>query len=698
MVNSKQKETAAQTKRHWVRLTRMCNNKCMFCLDKEAQDGSFMALEEIRLDLQKGRDFGIKRVVLSGGEPALHPEFLDIVGLAKELGYTHIQVITNGRMFAYPQFLRQAVKNGVLEITFSIHGHTDKLHDQQTQVVGSFAQSLKGLTNALQIKGLIISVDVVINKINVNYLKDILEFFINLGVYEFDLLQIIPFGRAWDNREKLFYNLDNHHTHLKQAFQLSKNQNLHIWTNRFPAKYLEGFEDLIQHPVKLYDEIGGRRDMFDEFIKNGEKIDCRGERCQYCFLEDFCGDLVELKDKGKLVAHANPFCLKELNASLAAKKHPEYILRENNSDIFKFLSFYIMHRYFLKGLRCEECKFNQHCAGMQCDYIRRYGFQVLEPILNKRVEDKQAALKKNFPYNLLRLSLACNANCLFCNVPPESYPLQEMSTQQAKAEIDRLVAFDGELRLDITGGEPTLRRDLEEIIRYASEEGAKAVQVQSNGIVMAEKEYVKKLKSAGLNQGFIALHSSIPEIHDYLVGKKGAFKKCIRAIENLLENNIQVSLNPVITSKSYEYLPDFIEFIKKKFSQIQAISLSVIQPRGRAGINKYLIPRYSIISPYIRKGLALAQERRLTVYNPYCGVPLCIGGWHYYLEQCVEYCQNLLKPKIKLAEGSFNEDKVKGPGCRKCDLNNLCNGVWKEYAAIYSFSDLKPIKLEKNRR
>lgn len=378
-MNINQRELTAQTKRHWVRLTRACNNHCIFCLDKEAQDGTYFSLEEITVDLNKGRKSGIKRVVLSGGEPAIHPQFLDIVRIARKSGYEHIQVITNGRMFAYPEFLRQAVKNGLLEITFSMHGHTSKLHDRQTQIPGSFRQSLTGLINALKIKNLIISVDVVINKINVKHLADILKFFINLGVYEFDLLQIIPFGRAWDNRDKVFYNLDKYHTHLKQAFQLSKNPNLHIWTNRFPPKYLEGFEDLIQHPVKLYDEIGGRRDMFDEFLNNGKKLDCRGERCSYCFLENLCRDLAELKEKGKLVSHDYPPCLKESKGSRGPKEYAEYILKENNNDIFKFLSFYIKHRYSIKGIRCERCKFNDRCAGIQCDYIRKHGFQTLKP-------------------------------------------------------------------------------------------------------------------------------------------------------------------------------------------------------------------------------------------------------------------------------------------------------------------------------
>ncbi len=694
-MNNNQRDLTAQVKKKWVRLTRVCNNRCLFCLDKNAQNGSHLSLAEIKKVFQAGRKEKAEKVILSGGEPTLHPKFIDIVKKAKKLGYTKIQVITNGRMFAYKKFLDQAINAGVGEVTFSIHGHNQRLHDKQTGVKGSFFQTLAGLAAALQTQGLIVNVDIVINKINIRYLKDIIEFYINSGVLEFDLLQVMPFGRAWDNREVLFYDIEESLPFLNEAFQLSRDPNLHIWTNRFPPEYLEGFEDLIQHPVKLYDEVGGRRDMFDRFLNNGKKMDCKGKKCSYCFLENFCKDVILLKEKGELTSHVLPFCLKEAKETRDVKMQCKYTLSKDNRGIFKFLSFYIQHRYFIKGLRCKKCKFNDRCTGMQCDYIRNHGFQVLKPILDKRTKYKQTVLQKNIPYRLLRLNLACNANCLFCNVPPESYPLQEMSTQQAKSEIDRLIALDKELRLDITGGEPTLRGDLEELIEYASKKGAKVIEIQTNGILLANKEYVKKLKLAGLGKAFLALHSCYPEIHDFLVGRKGAFEKCVTGIKNLLKAGVEVILNPVITVKNYECLPDYIKFIKNNFPRIKSVSLSVVQPRGRAGNNKYLIPRYKVISSHIRKALTLAKKYGLIIYNPYCGVPLCIGGWHRYPEQCVEYCENLLKSKSGFGEDDFNADKVKSPDCCKCDLNNFCNGVWKEYAAIYSFSDLKPVRLKK---
>ena len=308
------------------------------------------------------------------------------------------------------------------------------------------------------------------------------------------------------------------------------------------------------------------------------------------------------------------------------------------------------------------------------------------------IKNTQDSSKREEPYTLLRLDSKCNAQCLFCNVPPELYKLKKMSTSQARSEIDRLLSMDKELRLDITGGEPTLRRDLVELIKYASKKGIKTIQVQTNGILLADKEYVERLKGAGLNKAFVALHSSNPAIHDYLVGIKGAFRKCVAGIKNLLEFNIEVVLNPVVTTKSYRFLPHYIEFLHNHFPQIKLISLSVIQPRGRGWNNRYLVPRYKNMDLYIRNTLYLAKKCNLIVRNPYCGVPLCIGGWYQCLEYCSDYCINRSRLKFGFRSDQLSLGKIKGLHCSICDLNNFCNGTWKEYALIYPLSDLKPIK------
>ncbi len=300
-------------------------------------------------------------------------------------------------------------------------------------------------------------------------------------------------------------------------------------------------------------------------------------------------------------------------------------------------------------------------------------------------------IEANIPYTLLRLGLNCNARCLFCNVPPESFFLKEMTTREAKSQIDVLIAQEKRIRLDISGGEPTLRNDLEEIIAYAAQKGVKTVQIQTNAILCARREYVKRLKSSGLRKAFVSLHSPDPKVHDYLLGYQGAFVQSFKGIRCLIKAAIEVTLNVVVTSKNYRTLPEYVAFVHVKFPEIKSISLSVVQPRARAWVNNFLVPRYKHIGPYVSRALRLGEKFGIIINNPFCGLPLCIGGWQRRLKRCVEYSQNLLKQNQRSSPKADGYGKIKAPFCRMCALDAFCNGVWKEYAQLYSFSDLAPI-------
>jgi MoaA/NifB/PqqE/SkfB family radical SAM enzyme len=369
------KKLAAQQKRHWVRITRACNNNCLFCLDRENQNGSIFSMAEIVLDLKRGLSEGIRRVVISGGDPTVHPELVEIIRKAKALGYQHVQIITNGRMLAYKKFAADLKKAGLDEVTLSLHSHLEKDFEELTGVRGSYKQALQGLFNA-QKQGFIVSVDIVINKINYKKLRETLQFFIKLGVGEFDLLYPIPFGSAWENRKKLFFAPERAQKYLSRAFALSKNKDLFIWTNRLPAQYLEGFEDLIQDPIKIHDEVRGMQSGLRRLTEQGVKMFCKGKRCQACFMQNYCQDLAELLAKKVLNSRERPLCL---TAELAVTKKLTTFKLDKNFTLENFTDFYLKNRYFVKSLRCKKCEYNNSCQGAWIEEIRKHGFSILNP-------------------------------------------------------------------------------------------------------------------------------------------------------------------------------------------------------------------------------------------------------------------------------------------------------------------------------
>ena len=254
------REEAAHEQKNWVRLTNDCNNHCVFCLDTMAFDGTVRPSMEIKAQIVEGRKRGATRLILSGGEPTIHPHFLDFVKLGRRAGYRKVQTVTNGRMFKYPEFLNRAADNGLDEITFSLHGHTAKLHDALVGTPGAFVEETAGLKAALASGRFIVNVDIVINKQNVKHLPEMLETFIGWGVKEFDLLHVIPFGNAWSlARDHLFYDLDGNLEHLQKAFAYARRPDIHIWLNRFPPPYAEGFEDLVEQDGAAHREVGPPR-------------------------------------------------------------------------------------------------------------------------------------------------------------------------------------------------------------------------------------------------------------------------------------------------------------------------------------------------------------------------------------------------------------------------------------------------------
>ena len=367
-----EKTAAAPEKRKWVRLTRACNNRCLFCLDADSIWGEHLPLAEIEADLKRGRAEGCRRVVLSGGEPTIHPGFTAIVAKARKLGYTHVQAISNGRMFCYGAFLRRAVKSGLTEITFSVHGATAAQHDALVGVPGAFAQTMLAVANAKKVPGLIVSSDIVVNRLNADSVYDIVAMLHRLGVDEYDLLNLIPFGRAWENWKRLSYSPASKKGMLEKVFRFSESVGAHVWTNRFPAAVLEGNERYIQHPDKLMDEVRGMRRPLEAFLYSGEEMHCRGPRCASCVMAQFCSDLELLRAEGSLKTVPPPACLPE-DRRRAKRITPR-------AGIMKVAEFFIAERLTVKGSACRGCRASAACRGARIKTVMAAGFSALKPV------------------------------------------------------------------------------------------------------------------------------------------------------------------------------------------------------------------------------------------------------------------------------------------------------------------------------
>lgn len=284
------REEVANVPKHWVRTVTACNSHCLFCLDMDTPRNVYLSEEDVKAEILRGRtENNAWKIILSGGEAALHPLFPEFIRYAKEVGYGRIQTVTNGWRYADREYYETCVEAGLQEMTFSLHGHTAELHNRLTQHRGSFERIIKSIRRAAKDPRMIASIDVVINKQNVGVLDKIVQLGIKLGITEYDLLHVIPQSAGFDNREELFYNPRQYLPVLQKVFRLNRHPRFVVWTNRFPVAFLEEMEDLIQDPHKMLDEINGRRFHVRNYLDTGEPLNCREpERCVHCFIESYC--------------------------------------------------------------------------------------------------------------------------------------------------------------------------------------------------------------------------------------------------------------------------------------------------------------------------------------------------------------------------------------------------------------------------
>jgi hypothetical protein len=217
-----------------------------------------------------------------------------------------------------------------------------------------------------------------------------------------------------------------------------------LWTNRLPAAFLEGEEDLIQDPHKLHDEVRGRKEMFEQWRDAGIPPVCLGDRCPHCPMDLFCHSLASvLAGRAGGLPPASPDVLplaRGIAARLAgmpdterrktrlravpheylseARAHdpdlsevreiarlgvpilglppclggpaqpppavprpgPEALAADGRLDLVRFTDWFVRHACRVKSLRCRKCAHREQCPGLHINQARSWGFAAMQPL------------------------------------------------------------------------------------------------------------------------------------------------------------------------------------------------------------------------------------------------------------------------------------------------------------------------------
>ena len=312
-----------------------------------------------------------------------------------------------------------------------------------------------------------------------------------------------------------------------------------------------------------------------------------------------------------------------------------------------------------------------------------------------------AASEKYVPlvvsWNLTR---KCNLKCPHCYINATTQELKnELTTEESKNLIDQICEVSRPL-LILSGGEPLLRPDVYELVRYGASKGLK-MGLGSNGSLI-DATAAKRLKDAGIETVSISLDSHIPEQHDEFRCVPGSWEKAVGAIKALQENGVLVQVNTTLTQQNYDQIDDIMSLAEN--IGVENFHLFFLVPTGR-GV------KMADISPakyenMIKTTFARVAKHKLNV-RPSCapqfmriakdmGLDMsrwirgCLAGLYYcrvYPNGDVTPCPYLPIKLGNIREKSFKEiwfnsdmfktlrnfDTLKGK-CGICEHRVICGG------------------------
>jgi len=323
----------------------------------------------------------------------------------------------------------------------------------------------------------------------------------------------------------------------------------------------------------------------------------------------------------------------------------------------------------------------------------------------------------------LAVTYRCNLSCRFCYAGDHVSRYPELDTESLQRILD-IIYHDAQVpSTSFTGGEPTLREDLESLVSHAVTIGMRTNLITN--ATLLDEDRVKRLKDAGLSSAQASLEASTPSLHDRIVGKEGAFERTLRGIDLLRKHGIKTHTNTTLNAMNAgDATSGFVSFIRSL--GMDRFSMNLMIPCGTAIPHlEELRLTYSRIPEIIHviKKRARKEGIRFMWYSPipYCMLnPIAEGLGNKSCAACdgllsvapdgsVLPCSsynepvgNLLsRPFREIWNGKkacyFKEKRFVPEPCRECGLREICTGACPLYWKVEGVEELERLQLHDSR-
>lgn len=180
---------------------------------------------------------------------------------------------------------------------------------------------------------------------------------------------------------------------------------------------------------------------------------------------------------------------------------------------------------------------------------------------------------------------ACAYACVHCRADAMHTPdPNELTTEESLRLIDRLADFGSPI-LIFTGGDPMMRKDLHELIAYATQKGLRC-SLTPTATALPTTARLEKVRDAGIRRIALSLDAPSAEVHDHFRQVAGSWQRTMDILHRAQEIGISVQVNTTISKHNVDILDEMVPFIQ----EVGAVqwSLFFLVPTGRAQVKNMI--------------------------------------------------------------------------------------------------------------
>lgn len=317
----------------------------------------------------------------------------------------------------------------------------------------------------------------------------------------------------------------------------------------------------------------------------------------------------------------------------------------------------------------------------------------------------------------LNITSSCNLKCKHCFLGENNYKSDEvMSVNEIDSLMDEFLKVKGEppIALDITGGEPLLRKDFIDIVKVCSRDGIK-VSVPTNGLLLDSK-IINELSSRSIPL-VISLDGCTKEDHEFIRGSN-TFDRTLHNISEAVSQGIDVTLSFTVHKGNQDSIIGYLEFAKKL--GVNTVNYSFLNELGNALVNNmYKADENKVIHNTLMEALRDKEIFNLIQSSNCCrtletvllpikmdccgaGINTCAIGANGDIYPCPSFqnekytAGNIRKNKFSDVWNNSNTFKefrkiridTLNDKCSKCELRFFCGGGCRAQASQGGKEDL----------